>query len=458
MRLKAFLSTYFLFLLVLFSFIGVVSGYMTDSQTNMLREKSFREFQTISASLARDIQLVYGSSQGLFGADISEAVKSFTNVYAQYYRQHGIEISLTDLSLCEHPDDIFLDTEISFIQQEREHFIHITGALHSASQFFQMDYYSNITDNIMDIRNMQCVFLMFSIIFSIIAAFGLYLILLRIFRPLGIVASASQKIAYGDYGERIHVKGINEISSMAMDFNRMADQIEKQIFLLKEEAISKQQFIDNFAHEIRTPLTSIYGYAEYIQRTPFDEGELIESMQFIMAEANHMKKIANSLLELATLRNYVPVKGEILIRELFEEVKQTLKKALHEGNIQLVCRNEVDVIEGQEDLIKSLLLNLCSNAIKSCTPNDGIIYLEAKKQNEKTGLSVSDNGCGISDEEIARITEPFYRIDKARSRDHGGAGLGLTLCRQIAEVHGAEMIIESLVGSGTKITVTFTYP
>jgi signal transduction histidine kinase len=73
-------------------------------------------------------------------------------------------------------------------------------------------------------------------------------------------------------------------------------------------------------------------------------------------------------------------------------------------------------------------------------------------------LSVSDNGCGISDEDIARITEPFYRIDKARSREQGGAGLGLTLCRQIAEVHGAEMIIESLIGSGTKVTITFTNP
>jgi len=457
-RLKAFISTYFLFLLVLFSFIGIITGYMTNSQTNMLREKNFREFQTISASLARDIQLIYGSSQGLFGADISEAVKSFVSVYADYYRQHGIEISLTDLSSIEHPDDVFLTAEISFIQQEREHFIKITGALHSASQFFQLDYYSNITGSIMDIRNMQRVFLIFSIIFSVIAAFGLYLILLRIFRPLGIVASASQKIADGDYGERIHVKGINEISSMAMGFNRMADQIERQIYLLKEETISKQQFIDNFAHEIRTPLTSIYGYAEYIQRTPFDEDEIIESMQFIMAEANHMKKIANSLLELATLRNYRPVKNEILISDLFEEVQQTLKKALHEGNIQLICRNEVEVIEGQGDLIKSLLLNLCSNAIKSCTPNDGVIYLEAKKENGKTVLSVSDNGCGISDEEIARITEPFYRIDKARSREHGGAGLGLTLCRQIAEVHGAEMILESLVGSGTKVTITFTNP
>ena len=457
MRLKAFISTYLLFLLVLFSFIGIISGYMTVSQINMLREKSLREFRTISAILARDIQLVYGSSAGLFGADISEAVKSFVNVYAEYYRQYGIEITLTESPSNDPPDDTST-AEISFIQREREHFIHITGASRSASRFFLLDYYSNITVSVLDIRDTQRVFLIFSVMFSVIAAFGLYFILSRVFKPLDIVAGASRKIADGDYGERIHVEGVNEIASMAMDFNRMADRIERQIHQLEEEAISKQQFIDNFAHEIRTPLTSIYGYAEYIQRTPFDADEIIESTQFIMTEANHMKKIANSLLELATLRNYKPVTGEILISGLFDEVTRALTKALRESKVQLVCINEADVIEGQEDLIKSLLLNLCQNAINSCAPDEGIIHMEAKKNNGKTELSVSDNGRGISDEEIARVTEPFYRVDKARSREHGGAGLGLTLCKQIAEVHGAKMTIESVFGAGAKVTVTFTNP
>jgi signal transduction histidine kinase len=285
----------------------------------------------------------------------------------------------------------------------------------------------------------------------VIAALGLYYILLRIFKPLGIVANTSRKIANGNYGERIYIKGENELSSMALDFNRMAEQIEQQI-------LGKQQFIDNFAHEIRNPLTSVYGYAEYLQKTSFDEDVNIKSTQFIMDEANHMKKIANSLLELATLRNYSPVKNKISIGNLFNDVEQTLKKSLLGKNIQFICKNEIDILEGQEDLIKSLLLNLCFNAIKACTPNEGIIHLEAKKQEEKIVLSVSDNGCGISDEDIEKITEPFYRVDKARSREHGGAGLGLTLCKQIAEVHGAEIKIKSAVSAGTKIKIFFTTP
>jgi signal transduction histidine kinase len=236
----------------------------------------------------------------------------------------------------------------------------------------------------------------------------------------------------------------------------MAERIEEQIKLLEEEAASKQQFIDNFAHEIRTPLTSIYGYAEYIQKAPLDEHGVIDSTQSIINEANHMKRIADSLLKLATLRNFTLTKSAISIPHLFEDVEQTLKSALLEKDILLICRYDIETLEGQEDLIKSLLLNLCSNSIKFCTPSSGRIFLEATVKDDKTVLSVTDNGCGISREELSKITEPFYRADKARSREQGGAGLGLALCKQIAELHGAEMSIESSTGVGTSVKITFT--
>ena len=458
MRLKTFVLTYLLFLCILFSSIGMVSVYLTNSQMNMLKDKSEREYQTISATLARDIAVLYGRSSGASGMNFSEAVETFVNGYARYYSNYGIDISLTDFTPAEQNDTIQINTESSFIKQEQDHFIYISGMLPEPFHFYRLEYYSNITESIADMQNIQRSFLFFSVLFSIITAFALYFILASIFKPLGIIADTSRKIADGLYGERIQIKGENELSAMAYDFNRMAEIVENQIRLLEEEAVSKQQFIDNFAHEIRTPLTSIYGYAEYIQKAPFDEAETIESTQFIMDEANHMKKIANSLLELATLRNYTPDKVSIPIRQLFESINQAMKKSLDEKNIRLICENDVDVMEGQEDLIKSLLMNLCFNAVNACAPNDGVICLEAKKREGGVVLSVSDNGCGIADADIAKITEPFYRVDKARSREHGGAGLGLALCRQIAGTHGAEMAIESSLGAGTKVKIFFTSP
>ena len=456
MRLKTFLATYLLFLCILFASVGVVSVYMTNSQVNMLKEKSAREYQTIANAIARDIAAIQGRSGDFYDIRFSQAVNNLVGGYVRYYERYNIRIAVTDLFPLGRNNDNYINTEITFISYEQEHYIYITGRLPEPFQFYQLDYQINVTESIADMQSVQNILLFSAILFSIIAAIALYFILLRIFKPLSIVAEASRKIANGKYCERIYIQGKNELAEVAMDFNRMAEEIEKQMELLEREAEGKQQFVDNFAHEIRTPLTSIYGYAEYLQKASLSEEETIESAQYIMDEADHMKRLANALLELAMLRNYVPTKNKISIPELFEDIKQTMKETLHEHNVRLDCNSSVDVLEGEQDLIKSLLLNLCSNAIKACSTNSGIIRLEADKQDENIIISVTDNGCGIPEENISNIMEPFYRVDKARSREQGGIGLGLALCKQIAQVHDAEITVESNVDIGTKVKIIFT--
>ncbi len=446
MRLKTFLSTFVLFLVILFSSLGVVSVYMSNNQIALLKEKSIAEYQTIVSSLAKDIAVLSGRNNVY-----AENINMLVNGYAKYYKKHGVSIELT-----KRKDDIFTDTVLSVVSSEQEYFICIAGMLLDPFGSYQLDYSYNATQSITEMQNIQKTLLFICIVFSVITAFALHFILLGIFRPLAMVAKTSRKIAEGQYNERIYIKGKNELSDMANDFNRMAEQIKKQIHLLEDEAIQKQQFVDNFAHEIRTPLTSIYGYAEYMQKAALSEEEMIESTQFIIDEAEHMKKIANSLLELATLQHYKPVKSNILISQLFETISQTLKNELEKHEVQLICKNDVNVLKAQEDLIKSLLLNLCTNALHACPANNGIIYLEAKRQGEKTILSVTDNGYGIPEESISKITEPFYRVDKSRSRENGGTGLGLALCRQIALAHDANLTVKSCVGMGTTIQITFT--
>jgi len=409
---------------------------MTRSQINMLQDKSTREYQTISASLTRDIAVAYGNAGG-FNPSFDIALDTLIRGYARYYIRYNIELSLTEL----HEEQ---EAEISFIRQEQEHFISITGTIRAAHQFYRLDYYLNITESMEDLLNIQQMLLILSLLFSVLTALGLYIILLRIFKPISVVSNSSKKIASGNYAERIHISGRNELSAMAANFNKMADEIEVQI-------IGKQQFIDNFTHEIRSPLTSIYGYAEYLQKAPYDENATIKATQTIMDEANHIKMIATSLLRLATLRNYSPVRKSISIPQLFNDVHQTLNT-----EINLVCKNDIDMMEGQEDLIKSLIMNLCTNAIRASATD---IFLEAtQSQAGNVVLSATDNGCGISSDDLKKITEPFYRVDKSRSRAQGGTGLGLTLCKQITEAHGAAMHIESILGEGTAVKITFTSP
>lgn len=451
MKLKTFLITYLLLLFILFASLSIVSAYLANSQMNVLKEKCASEYQTIATSLAKDISVLAGRS-----VNLSEDVSSLVNGYVRYYRKNNITIELIELPPVIKDNETFVDTELTFLSREQEYFIFITGALRGSSQLYQLNYYYNATTNIAEMRTIQNTLLFIFIAFSVISAFALHFILSIVFYPLSTVAKASKNIADGHYDERIHIRAKNELSEVAEDFNRMAEEIQKQIRLLENEADGKQQFVDNFSHEIRTPLTSIYGYAEYMQRASLNEEEIIDSTQFIMNEASRIKKIANSLLELATLRGYTAVKSKISIPQLFDDLSQTMKKSLHEQSVRLVCHSEVQHLEGQEDLIKSMLLNLCFNALNACYGNDGIIRLEAMEQGEHTILSVQDNGCGIPEESISRVMEPFYRADKVRSREHGGAGLGLSLCRQIAEAHNAKIYIESVEGTGTTIKVTFT--
>ncbi|MCL2225362.1 MAG: HAMP domain-containing histidine kinase [Defluviitaleaceae bacterium] len=445
MKLKTFIAIFLLILTILFSSVGIVSFYLNNSQINMLKDKSIAQFQTIVSSLDRDIAVLRGRGE----VDFYGAVDTLVRGYARYYGRHGITISVAGIRAGgEHA------AELTFANRGDGHFILITGRLPMSN--FLVNYSLDITESITNMRNIQNALLVSAIVFSVISAAALYVILSSIFKPLTIVAETSREIANGKLSERIPVGSKNELSQVALDFNKMAERVQRQMILLEEEALNKQQFVDNFAHEMRTPLTSIYGYAEYMHKALLDDGEVIEISSRIMDKASYLKEIANSLLQLAMLRDYVPTKQEVSIPHLFDDISQTVKAQSEDVKFTYACN--ANSLNCQEDLIKSLLLNLCQNAIKACTPNEGIICMTATENASGVTISVTDNGCGIPAESVAKVTEPFYRVDEARNRKHGGAGLGLALCRKIAEVHGAELAIKSTPNEGTTVSVTFTTP
>jgi len=436
---------------VLFSCFGIVSVFMTDSLMDIYMTHSAAEYPSIAGSLSRDIAVLYGISH-----NIAEDINALVNSYMAHYAQSNVFLSLHAID----PGNLLAGTQVSFVNHDGDYFIRVIGALPQPFDLLRLDYYFNITQTITGMRRVQNILLMICVAFAVLTAFVLYFILARIFKPLRFVSQASRNIATGNYNERITVRGKNELATMTEDFNSMADEIERQMQALKDEADGKQQFVDNVAHEMRTPLTSILGYAQYLQKATLGEGELIESAGYIVDEALHMQNIANSLLTLATLRGHTADMAVLSIPQLFDDVKHSLEKSFAAQNVRLVCNIEPHQLHGQADLIKSLLMNLCANALNAC-PNDvsGVITLSAKAdENGAVTLSVSDNGYGIPPECLPRLTEPFYRVDKARNREQGGIGLGLALCNRITEAHGATLAIDSTVGVGTTVTITFTTP
>ena len=457
MRLRTFSATYLLFMFILFFSVGLVSIYLTNSQIEIIRDKGISQFQSISSSLSREIALLTGREVNLSEDAWHAAVQGQVRGYSRLYSRHGVQLTVTDMNHhnnLEQPDPV----ELSFLQRDNRHYISISAVLAEPFSNLLLEYNLDISDSIHDMQRIQHRLLTTAIACAVITAFALHFILSTIFRPLDIVAIASRKIAQGQFQERIPVSCSGDLAQVAHDFNQMAERVQVQIRQLEDDASNKQLFVDNFAHEIRTPLTTILGYAEYLQKANLAEEEIIDSATLILNEAKHMRGLANSLLELATLRSYEAVKTEVNLYDLFADIGQVLATPARESRVDFSWHSELETIEGQDDLLRSLLLNLCKNALQACSPEHGEIKLLASVDQGVTLISVKDNGCGIPQSSLNKIIEPFYRVDGSRNRADGSTGLGLALCKQIAAVHGAEMMVTSEVGVGTTVEVRFTLP
>ena len=444
MKLKTFFISYILFLTILLGALGTISFYLTSHHMQSLREQSLSEYERIASVIERELDAIYGRGVEQFVID------ALLESHINFHLNRQVLLSI------EPVDDILSPVNITFSTENKGYLMFVEGGLNTSAGQFAFTVTFNVTATVDDLRQIQQIFLYLFIAFALFLALILYIVLNKIFKPLELVAISARKIADGNYQERIEFSGKHEIAIMGNHFNQMAEVIENKIHLLQEEAQRKQNFMDNLAHEIRTPLTSIYGYAEYMQKAVLDESEKIESATYIMSEAIHMKKIANSMLELATLQHHTLEKEVISIPILFDQIATTLEIPFQDYKVELVTYSLHEVLIGQEDLIKSLILNLCMNGAKACEPRVGKVILKAEKEADGLVISIVDNGCGMASDEIEKITEPFYQVDQVRNRASGGIGLGLTLVKEIIKLHDAQLIIESELGIGTTVKIHFT--
>jgi len=442
MKLKTFFVSYLLFLSILFAALSIVSVYLTGHQMTNLREQSSLEYERIVGAIEREVNALY--DRGESELVINMLIESHINIH----RRQGISLLVERTGVV---DPIV----IIFNANDEAYTMGVSGTATTAAGDFQVEVVITVTSQIVALHETQQVFLILFVTFSLVAAIILYIVLNKIFKPLELVARSTKKIAEGDYSERINIKGTNELALMANNFNQMADVVEKHIAELEDEAERKQQFIDNLAHELRTPLTSIYGYAEYMQKGKLTETDKLESATIIMEESDYMRQITNSMLELAKLRNFIPEKQEINIAELFDQITATLEMTFKAYKVKWVTQPADASIQGQSDLIKSMLTNLCINAAKACASDKGEVILKATLIGKQVEISVIDNGCGIDKENVARLIEPFYQVDAARNKSRGGVGLGLAIVKQIADIHDAKIEIESEINNGTEVKVTF---
>lgn len=285
---------------------------------------------------------------------------------------------------------------------------------------------------------------------------GIYLLSRYITRPIASLDKLAGRIAEGNYEFRSHNKSRDEVGSLARSFNRMTDRLVDQMEAKTLEAKQKEDFTAAFAHELKTPLTSIIGYADMLNSINLTEEERREAYFYIYSQGKRLESLSHKLLELVSMDKGTETFRMVNMKTLEENVRVTMRPIWKSRSIRGKVNMDKGMIYGDAELLLSLIYNLLDNAVKAVDKErESFILLKGTALKDGYEVKVVDNGRGIPKDEIGRITEAFYMVDKSRSRKEGGAGIGMALCQKIVQLHGAELKIDSNLGEGTVIQIQF---
>lgn len=275
-------------------------------------------------------------------------------------------------------------------------------------------------------------------------------------KPIRNLDKLAGKIADGAYELRSHNASQDEIGQLARNFNRMADRLVEQMQKKELEAKQKEDFTAAFAHELKTPLTSIIGYADMLNSLKLTDEECHEAYFYIYSQGKRLESLSHKLLELVSMDKTPMVFKPIPTKNLEQNIRTTLRPVWRQRGIKGKVDLEKAVLRGDDELLLSLLYNLLDNAVKALDKGErSFILMKGTSLKGLYEIKIVDNGRGIPKEEISRITEAFYMVDKSRSRKEGGAGIGMALCQKIIQLHNGKLDIDSRLGEGTVIKVVF---
>lgn len=260
-------------------------------------------------------------------------------------------------------------------------------------------------------------------------------------RPLSQLADAAAKLADGDYTAPLPAAKNDEMNALIRAFSRMSAAIDERETALRTQAEERQALIDALAHEMRTPLTAILGGARLLQQSRLSGSQQSELLDTMAREASRLSTMDERLLLLTRLDHEAPAFAPFDSQAMAREALSVYDGVRLEG--------DGAVFVGERELTILLLRNLVVNAQRAGGKEAVRVTLHPD------GFDVTDYGCGMTKEQIARAFEPFYKADKARTRSAGGAGLGLPLCRKIARLHHGKLHMESEIGRGTRVCYRF---
>jgi len=282
-----------------------------------------------------------------------------------------------------------------------------------------------------------------------IAILGGYFLVRRSLRPVEEIAHKAEQITHHNLSERLPVSRTgDEVERLSISLNHMISRIEDAVQ-------NSKRFVADASHELRTPLTVLRGELENLDRDSRQDKARCDMIGSMLEEVQRLTDIVEGLVALSRL-DAGEAKMEwvqVDLAELTATTADQMNLLAEDKDISVQCAPAQKVlVEGDRSRLKQVVVNLLDNAIKY-TPGGGSIELNVSRQNGHAVLDVTDSGMGIPPDAVPHVFDRFFRVDKARSRNEGGAGIGLSIVKSICTAHGADVEVESTVGKGSRFRV-----
>ena len=311
---------------------------------------------------------------------------------------------------------------------------------------FANDFSVQVYNNKEDYRKNS---LIISALLAILGGVATYFISGHALKPLREFSDKIEEVQIQNLADsRIEESKIKELNQLSVSYNKMLERLQDAFEV-------QRQFTANAAHELRTPLSLMQVQLDLYHSTqhPGSDADTLQMIKMVTEQNDRLSKMVKTLLDMSELQT-VGRDEQIIMDDLVDEVLEDLEPLAQEKNIKLIGKYKNITMIGSDILIYRLVYNLVENAIKY-NHSDGQVSVNAYKNQKHIYLSVEDTGSGIPKELRERVFEPFFRVDKSRSRELGGVGLGLALVHEIVRVHDGSITVKSNPSGGTILEVIF---
>lgn len=300
----------------------------------------------------------------------------------------------------------------------------------------------------------QILFLLkMNIVITIILVGMTYISSKYLMRPIKALIESSTEISKGSFENQIEVVTSDELGILTKNFNKMSNSLKINFLKMQEMINERERFIRNFTHEIKTPLTSIIGYSDFLRRIEYDQKNFSKSLEYIYSEGKRLELLRSKMMDLILSENN---KAELELGSVKEKIEiaiDSMRLVLKEKDIQIEIIGFDFEIKMEKNLFVTMITNIIDNSIRA-SDNQSKIVVKLIENERK--IEIIDYGIGIERSKLAKIKEPFFVGDASRKKkDNGGFGLGLSIVEQIVRIHFAEIEIESEINKGTSIRILF---